>query len=85
MIVDEAAQLATRDLARLAWAVARVRGKLVLVGDHRQLASVEAGGMFRLLVTDTKAAELVGVRRFAEPWERKASLRLREGDTSVVG
>ena len=84
VIVDEAAQLATRDLARLAWAVARVRGKLVLVGNHRQLASVEAGGMFRLLVTDTQAVELAGVRRFAEPWERKASLRLREGDTSVV-
>ena len=84
VIVDEAAQLATRDLARLAWAVARVRGKLVLVGDHRQLASVEAGGMFRLLVTDTEAVELAGVRRFAELWERKASLRLREGDTSVV-
>ena len=85
VIVDEAAQLATRDMARLAWAVAAARGKLVLVGDHRQLASVEAGGMFRLLVADTKAAELAGVRRFVEPWEREASLRLRNGDTTVVG
>ena len=85
VIVDEAAQLATRDMARLAWAVAAAGGKLVLVGDHRQLASVEAGGMFRLLVADTKAAELTGVRRFVEPWEREASRRVRDGDTTVVG
>ncbi|MDQ1536165.1 MAG: hypothetical protein QOE58_558 [Actinomycetota bacterium] len=41
--------------------------------------------MFRLLVGDTKAAELIGVRRFAAAWEREVSLGLREGDTSVIG
>ncbi len=54
------------------------------MGDHRQLGAVEAGGLFRLLVTDTEAAELSGVRRFHAEWEREASLRLRDGDKTVV-
>jgi hypothetical protein len=54
------------------------------VGDHRQLGAVEAGGLFRLLVTETNAAELTGVRRFSAQWERHASLRLRASDASVV-
>jgi hypothetical protein len=62
----------------------RARAKVVLVGDHRQLGAVEAGGLFRLLATETKAAELTGVRRFSAEWERTASLRLRAGDQSVV-
>lgn len=84
VVLDEASMVATRDLARLVKAVDEAHGKLVLVGDHRQLGSVEAGGLFRLLVTDTKAAELEGVRRFAEGWEASASLRLRDRDPGVV-
>ncbi|MBW3651885.1 MAG: AAA family ATPase, partial [Actinobacteria bacterium] len=45
---------------------------------------VEAGGLFRLLATETNAAELTGVRRFHAEWERAASLRLRAGDKSIV-
>jgi ATP-dependent exoDNAse (exonuclease V) alpha subunit len=40
--------------------------KLVLVGDHYQLGSVEAGGLFRLLASDSKTAELTGIRRFSD-------------------
>ena len=60
------------------------QAKLVLVGDHRQLGAVGAGGLFRLLVADTQAAELTDARRFVEPWEAAATLRLRRGDQSVV-
>ncbi|HKN91426.1 MAG TPA: AAA family ATPase, partial [Acidimicrobiia bacterium] len=84
VVVDEAAMLATADLANLVEAVEAADAKLVLVGDHRQLGAVEAGGLFRLLVADSRAAELHQVRRFTHPWEADTTLRLRNGDESVL-
>jgi conjugative relaxase-like TrwC/TraI family protein len=46
VICDEASQVSTELLARLQAAIAPSHGKLVLVGDHRQLPSVQAGGVF---------------------------------------
>jgi AAA domain-containing protein len=84
VVVDEAAMVATADLAALVDAVEAADAKLVLVGDHRQLGAVEAGGLFRLLVADSRAAQLDHVHRFADPWEANATLRLRDGDDSVL-
>ena len=84
VIVDEASQLATADLVRLLDLVRAVDGKLVLVGDHRQLGAVDAGGLFRLLANDGIAIELTGVWRFTHEWERDASLGLRYPDTRVL-
>ena len=50
LVVDEAGMVPTRQLAQLVDAAAAVGGKLVLVGDHRQLPELEAGGAFRGLV-----------------------------------
>jgi conjugative relaxase-like TrwC/TraI family protein len=83
VVVDEAAMVASRDLARLTQLAAEAQAKLVLVGDHAQLGAVEAGGLFRLLA-DTGAVELSGVRRFSHDWERHASLRLRARDPAVI-
>jgi AAA domain len=58
--------------------------KVVLVGDHHQLGSVQAGGLFRLLAADAKTLELTGIRRFAHPWEADATLRLRRHDPTVI-
>jgi conjugative relaxase-like TrwC/TraI family protein len=58
VVVDEAAMVPTADLAALVETVEAAGAKLVLVGDHRQLGAVEAGGLFRLLVADSRAAEL---------------------------
>jgi ATP-dependent exoDNAse (exonuclease V) alpha subunit len=76
--------VSTRDLARLVLLVDAAGAKLVLIGDHHQLGSVEAGGLFRLLAADAKTAELTGVRRFADPWEAQATRRLRRGDQTVI-
>ncbi|MGH8973040.1 MAG: MobF family relaxase, partial [Acidimicrobiia bacterium] len=84
VVCDEAGMVSTQDLARLVGVVQRAGAKLVLVGDHRQLDAVDAGGLFRLLVADGRAARLCEVRRFSDPWEAEASLRLRDGDTSVL-
>ncbi|HSH58321.1 MAG TPA: AAA family ATPase, partial [Acidimicrobiales bacterium] len=84
VVVDEAAMVASADLARVVTLATEAQAKVVLVGDHRQLGAVEAGGLFRLLAAETEAAELTGVRRFHAAWEREASLRLREGDRTVI-
>ena len=84
VVCDEASMVSTRDLARLVLLADACDAKIVLVGDHYQLGSVEAGGLFRLLANDAKTAELTGVRRFSDPWEAQATRRLRAGDTSVI-
>ncbi len=84
LVVDEAAMVASADLARVVVLANQAQAKVVLVGDHRQLGAVEAGGRFRLLAAETEAAELTAVRRFHAAWERGASLRLRDDDTTVI-
>lgn len=82
LVLDEASQLGTADLALVEQA-ARVAGaRLIPVGDTQQLGAVEAGGMFRLLAQEVPAAELHEVRRFNAGWEAEASVKLREGDFS---
>ena len=84
LVIDEATQAGTADLAMLLEA-ARVAGvRVVLVGDTQQLGALEAGGMFRLLAGKIPAAELTEVRRFASPWEAAASIRLRAGEPGVI-
>ena len=55
-----------------------------MVGDTAQLASPEVGGMLRLLAHDHGYWKLTEVRRMAEPWEQRASLKVRDGDISAL-
>ena len=80
LVLDEASQLATADLAMVQEAARQAGARLVLVGDTEQLGAVDAGGMFRLLVQEVPCAELHEVRRFDAAWEADASVRLRAGD-----
>ena len=80
LVLDEASQLATTDLAMVQEAARAAGARLVLVGDTEQLGAVEAGGMFRLLAREVPCAELREVRRFDAAWEAGASVRLRAGD-----
>ena len=80
LIVDEAAMLATKHMADLA-ARARASGaKLILVGDDKQLASIERGGMFSALRQEHGAAELHEVRRVADAGQKNAFNRMHAGD-----
>lgn len=60
--------------------------RTVLVGDHRQLGSVDAGGLFAELVgdPDVTTVELDTLHRFEHDWEAVASLALRDGDSRAV-
>jgi hypothetical protein len=80
LVLDEASQLSTGDLAMVQEAARQAGARLVLVGDTEQLGAVEAGGMFRLLAREVPCAELHEVRRFDAAWEPDASVRLRAGD-----
>jgi conjugative relaxase-like TrwC/TraI family protein len=80
LVVDEAGMLGSRKLARLQAHAQRAGAKLVLVGDDRQLASIEAGGGFRGLRLRLGASALVENRRQQEAWERQAAEHIRNGD-----
>jgi ATP-dependent exoDNAse (exonuclease V) alpha subunit len=84
LVVDEASTVPGPDLAGLiAYAKAR-DGKLILAGDTSQLQAVENGGGMSLLASALGYARLAEPVRFRNVWERQASLRLRDGDSSVL-
>ena len=79
VIVDEAAMVATPKLAQLANLADTNGWRVVLVGDPLQFSPVGRGGMFAWLAEHGPTIELDQVHRFAEAWERDASLQLRRG------
>lgn len=91
VIVDEGSLASTTTLDQLAGHAAEAGAQVLLAGDWAQLAAVDAGGAFGMLVRDRNnqsdgdgAPELAEVRRFTNEWEKTASLRLRHGDTDVI-
>ena len=80
VIVDEAAMVDTRNMALLANYAHSAGAKLILVGDDRQLSSIERGGMFRTLKERYGAAELSEVRRQHKYDDRRAAEMLAEGN-----
>ncbi len=87
VVVDEASMLTTADLDKLSARVARAGASLVLVGDPGQIGAVNApGGMFEHLthVLGPRTVELTELHRFTHPWEAAATLRLRDGDPTVL-
>jgi AAA domain len=63
LVVDEAGMLGSRKLARLLDHAQQAQAKVVLVGDDRQLAAIDAGGGFRALRLRLGASELTENRR----------------------
>jgi len=82
LVIDEASQVGTADLALIQQAAGPAG--VLSVGDPYQLGPVEAGGWFSWFLTELGTAELHEVRRFTSPWEAAASLQLRRGDTTAL-
>ena len=57
---------------------------MILAGDTSQLQAVENGGGMSLLAGALGYARLAEPVRFRAAWEQAASLRLRDGDTTVL-
>jgi AAA domain len=79
LVVDEAGMLGSRKLTRLLGHAQRTQAKVVLVGDDRQLAAIDAGGGFRALRLRLGASELTENRRQHQAWEREALELVRGG------
>jgi conjugative relaxase-like TrwC/TraI family protein len=79
LVVDEAGMLGSRKLTRLLEHAHQAHAKVVLVGDDRQLAAIDAGGGFRALRLRLGASELTENRRQHQAWEREALELVRSG------
>uniref|UniRef100_UPI003898F489 MobF family relaxase n=1 Tax=Microbacterium saperdae TaxID=69368 RepID=UPI003898F489 len=85
VIIDEASLAGTLALDTITTHATEAGAKVLLVGDWAQLAAVDAGGAFGMVVRDRDdTPELNDVRRFRNEWEKHASLGLRIGDTDVI-
>jgi AAA domain len=80
LVVDEAGMVGSRKLTRLLEHAERAEAKVVLVGDDRQLAAVDAGGGFRALRLRLGASELTENRRQLHAWQREAIELVRQGE-----
>lgn len=84
LLLDEASMMSLADLASI-MRLATERGCRVLItGDHEQLAAVEGGGGMTMLARRMGYVQLAEPVRFTSAWERDATLRLRAGDVSVL-
>ena len=84
LVIDEASMLSGPDLADLITYAKRCGAKIILAGDISQLQAVENGGGMSLLASALGYARLAEPVRFRHAWEQAASLRLRDGDASVL-
>jgi len=85
VIIDEAGQASTADLAATVRYVTMRGGLVRLVGDNQQLAAVGAGGVLRDIADTVGAATLSQVRRFGDPAEAAVTLAVRDGDPAALG
>jgi conjugative relaxase-like TrwC/TraI family protein len=79
LVIDEAGMVGSRKLGRLLEHAHQAQAKVVLVGDDRQLAAIDAGGGFRALRLRLGASELTKNRRQHQAWEREALDLVRSG------
>ncbi|NIA26333.1 MAG: relaxase domain-containing protein, partial [Gammaproteobacteria bacterium] len=77
--VDEAGMVGTRQLATITDLIEAAEGKLILIGDDRQLPEIDAGGLFRALAKRLPTVELIDNIRQQHQWERNALTQLRDG------
>jgi ATP-dependent exoDNAse (exonuclease V) alpha subunit len=79
VVVDEAAMVGTRKLARLLGYAERAGSKVVMIGDDRQLAAIDTGGAFRAFRLRLGATELRGNHRQQTDLGRDVAALFRVG------
>ena len=84
VLMDEASMTSTPDLTDVITQAAASDAKVILAGDTQQLQAVQNGGGMSLLAEALGYARLAEPVRFRDGWEQQASLRLRDGDTTVL-
>ena len=86
VVIDEAGMAGTVDLHRAVTTARAAGAKVILVGDHRQLPEITAGGGFAAAITAVgdQVAELTVNRRQTQDWEIAALDQLRHGDVPTA-
>ena len=72
LVVDEAGMVGTRQMEKLVKATHNSGATLILVGDEKQIQSIEAGGIFTEIGKRVGAAALTDIRRQRDDWARVA-------------
>lgn len=80
IMVDEAAMMGSRTMHELERQASAAGSKLILMGDHKQLQSVEAGGVTRALSEKIKIATLDTNMRQTTPEHKSAVAQLGKGE-----
>jgi ATP-dependent exoDNAse (exonuclease V) alpha subunit len=84
LVIDEASMMTSLDLADVISLAESRGGKVIVAGDTSQLQAVQNGGGMSLAANRLGYVRLAEPVRFRAPWEQAASLRLRDGDTTVL-
>ena len=84
LVLDEAGMVATRQMGKLIRAVADGGGKLILVGDARQLQPIEAGGPFAALGRQQGQTELTKIIRQDRKWARESVHDMAKGESAAA-
>lgn len=80
LVIDEAGMVGSRQLGRVLAAAEKAGAKVVMLGDDKQLAAIEAGAGFRAITERVGASEITQIRRQKEDWAREASSEFARGD-----
>ena len=78
-ILDEGAMISAPIMGEILEQARQSGAKLIIAGDDRQLPSIERGGLFTEMVKVHGSAEITGVVRQNEEWQRQASMDLAAG------
>jgi conjugative relaxase-like TrwC/TraI family protein len=84
IVIDEASMISNPDFADIIGYATRTGAKVAAALDHQQLQAVENGGGASLVTRKQGFVQLREPVRFAEQWERSASLGLREGKIAAL-
>ena len=84
LLLDEASMMSMADMAAILRQAAERDCRVLITGDHEQLAAVEGGGGMMMLLRRMGYVQLPEPVRFTREWERDATLRLRAGDPAVL-
>ncbi|SPR13459.1 ATP-dependent DNA helicase [Orientia tsutsugamushi] len=80
ILVNKAGMVGTREYTELFKVVRNNNCQLILVGDEKQLASVERGGMFEMLANTYDSYVLTDVRKQSENWSKEVAEKFSEGN-----
>ncbi len=84
LVVDEAAMVGTRQMLQLFEHCAAAGVHIVLIGDHKQLQPIEAGGPFVALTREFGQAEMTTIVRQRDAWARNAVSAMADGHAASV-